>query len=266
MFYKTTDNQQLYYELIGNKNSNKYLIFLNGISQSTTAWNLMIPSFEKEYQIILCDFIFQGQSDKKGEVRDFDQHAEDIFGLINSLVINKVIVTGISYGSLVAQNFAVNYPKKVDKLILLSTFAHKTPYYNSVEQAWSRTLESGGLSLMLDVMFPMVLGEKYFEHPLIPFDLLKSGREIANKDPEPLKKLMKATKDRPDYREKLKAIKISTLVIHGEKDMLLFVHMGKEVAQAIAGSKFEIIPNVGHTLNLEAVPQVVKVIQDFLKK
>lgn len=266
MYYKTSDKQQLYYELIGNKTSTNYLIFLNGISQSTTAWSLILPSFEKEYQVILCDFIFQGQSDKQGEVRDFDQHAADIHGLINFLNINKITLIGISYGSLVAQHFALNYPKKVDKLILLSTFAHKTPYYNSVELAWSKTLDSGGLSLMLDVMFPMVLGEKYFEHPLIPFDLLKSGREIANKDPAALKKLMKATKDRPDYREKLKAIKSPTLVIHGEKDMLLFVHMGKEVAEAIEGSKFEVIPNVGHTINLEAAPQVVNLIKDFLRK
>jgi 3-oxoadipate enol-lactonase len=265
MYYKTSDNQKLYYDLIGNKNSTNYLIFLNGISQSTTTWSSMVPFFEKEYQLILCDFIFQGQSDKQGAVRNFDQHAADIYGLVHSLNINKITLIGISYGSLVAQHFALNYPEKADKLILLSTFAHKTPYYNSIELAWSRTLDSGGLSLMFDVMFPMVLGEKYFEHPLIPFDLLKSGREIANKDPEALKKLMKATKDRPDYREKLKTIKVPTLVIHGEKDMLLFVHMGKEVAEAITGSKFEVIPNVGHTINLEAVPQVVKLIDAFLK-
>src|ERR1019366_854055 len=121
-------NRLFYYELAGNRNSEKFLIFLNGISQSTIAWNLLIPAFAQDYQLIVCDFIFQGQSDKKGDVRDFDQHAADVFGLIKSITAQKVTLIGISYGSLVAQHFALNYPEKTDMLILLSTFAHKTAY------------------------------------------------------------------------------------------------------------------------------------------
>jgi 3-oxoadipate enol-lactonase len=263
MFYKTTDNQNLYYELIGNKKSNKFLIFLNGISQSSDAWKLMIPYFEKKFQIIVCDFIFQGQSDKQAEDRDLDQHAKDMFGLINYLGIGKVNVIGISYGSLVAQHLVLNHPERVDKLVLLSTFAHKTAYYNAIEMAWERTLDSGGYALMFDVMLPMVLGESYFENPLISIETLRSLRQSMNQSPEALKKLGRAIRERSDYREKLKAIKKPTLIIHGEKDFLLQVHMGKAVADAIEGSRFEIIEEVGHTLNLEAVPQVIKYITEF---
>jgi 3-oxoadipate enol-lactonase len=264
MYYTTTDNQRLYYEVLGNKKSDNYLLFLNGISQSTPVWNIMVPAFTNDYQIILCDFIFQGQSDKKGEVRDFDQHAEDIFGLINFLKIKKISLIGISYGSLVAQHFTLNYPEKVDKLILLSTFAHKTPYYNAIELAWHRTLDSGGYALMLDVMLPTIFSENYFEHPLVPMESLKSIRQAINDDPEPLKKLMKATEQRGDYREQLKAIKKPTLIIHGEKDLLLLEHMGKSVAEAIPNSRFEVIKNAGHTLNLEATEKVTALIKEFI--
>lgn len=265
MFHTTSDNQRIYYELAGNKNSEKFLIFLNGISQSTLAWNLMIPAFAEDYQLIVCDFIFQGQSDKKGDVRDFDQHAADIFGLIQTITTHKVSLIGISYGSLVAQHFALNYPEKTDKLILLSTFAHKTAYYEAIELAWQRTLSVGGYGLMFDVMLPMVLGETYFENPLIPIDTLRAGRQAVNTDSEAIRKLMKATQQRPDYREKLKAIKNPTLVIHGEQDLLLQPHMGKAVADAIPGSKFELIKGAGHTLNLEAAPQTIKLINAFLQ-
>ncbi len=241
MHFKTVDQQNLFYELIGNKNSDKYLIFLNGISQSTSVWNLMVPSFQNDYRIILCDFIFQGQSDKQGEFRDFDQHAADIYGLIDFLDIQKISLVGISYGSLVAQHFVLNYPAKVDKLVLLSTFAHKTAYYDAIELAWQRTLDSGGYGLLMEVM----------------------NRQMMNQDPEALKKLMKATKQRADYREKLKAVKRPTLIIHGEKDLLLLEHMGKAVADSIQGSTFEVIPGAGHTLNLEAVSPTIKLMNDF---
>jgi 3-oxoadipate enol-lactonase len=264
VYYKTSDNLNLYYEVQGNPASKKYLIFLNGLSQSTVAWGLMLPAFAKDYQIILCDFIFQGQSDAKGEERSFDQHAADVHGLIESLNINKISLVGISYGSLVAQNFTLNYPEKVNKLILLSSFAHKTSYFDAISLAWQRALATGGYSLMLDVMLPTVLSEAYFEHPLIPINILKTARKNTNTDSASLQKLMDATFHRGDYREKLKAIKKPTLIIHGEKDALLPVHMAEAVAKSIQGSRFEVIAGAGHTLNLEAVPKTVQLINEFL--
>ncbi len=264
MYYTTTDNQELYYEVSGLEAADQVLLFLNGVSQSTAAWTFMLNAFKDSHRIILCDFIFQGQSSKEGPYRDFDRHAEDIKGLLDHLGVKKVIPIGISYGSLVAQHFALNYPQRIDRLILLSTFAHKTPYFEAIELAWQRSLDSGGYALLLDVMLPTVLGEEYFRNPLIPFDLLKSNRNGLNQDPRALKKLMEATRLRPDYREKLKAIKSPTLVIHGEKDALISVQMGKAVADAIPGSEFEVIPLAGHTLNLEAIPQTIKRIKEFL--
>jgi 3-oxoadipate enol-lactonase len=264
MYYRTTDNQQLYYELHGNPKADKTLVFLNGLSQSTVAWSLMLPAFTDEYQIILLDLIFQGQSDKKGDVRNFDQHATDVHGLISSLNINTVTIIGISYGSLVAQHFALNYPEQIDKLVLLSTFAHKTPYFKAIELAWNHALDVGGYSLMFDVMLPTVLGEGYFEHPLIPIDTLRTSKQTINTEALPLKKLMMATYQREDYRKKLTAIKKPTLVIHGEKDALLSIYMGRQVSEAIEGSRFEIIKDSGHTLNLEAIPETIKLIKEFI--
>ncbi len=264
MYYKTSDNLNLYYEVHGNLKSKKHLIFLNGLSQSTSAWLLMVPAFADDYQIILCDFIFQGQSDNKGDERSFDQHAADVYGLINSLKINKIDIAGLSYGSLVAQHLALNYSEKINKLFLLSSFAHKTSYFEAISLAWQRALETGGYSLMLDVMLPTVLSEGYFENPLIPINILKSSRQTTNTDPGALNKLMDATYHRGDYREKLKAIKTPTIVIHGEKDALLPVHMGKAVSDSISGSKFEVIRGAGHTLNLEAVEQTVRLMKEHL--
>jgi len=264
MYYKTSDNQQLYYELYGKPKSGKTLVFLNGLSLSTVALLPMLNEFVDSYQVILLDLIFQGQSDKKGDVRDFDQHAADVQGLINSLNIKKATLIGISYGSLVAQHFALNYPQQVDKLVLLSTFAHKTPYFEAIEVAWHNALDAGGYSLMFDVMLPTVLGENYFDHPLIPIDTLRASKQTINTEAAPLKKLMIATQQREDYRKKLGVIEAPTLIIHGEKDALLPVHMAKAVNEAIPGSRFEVIQGSGHTLNLEAIPQTIKLIKEFI--
>jgi 3-oxoadipate enol-lactonase len=265
MYCKTSDNLNIYYEVQGNLASKKTIVFLNGLSQSTVAWVLTTPYFKDDYRIVLIDFIFQGQSDKEAEWRTFDQHAKDVKSVLDLLGIQKVYLAGLSYGSLVSQHFALLFSDYLEKLILLSTFAHKTPYYDAIELAWWRALELGGYPLMLDIMLPSVLSENYFKNPLIPIDLMKQSRKEVNNEKESLFKLMKATKEREDYRPKLKNIKTPTLIVQGEKDMLLPVHMAVEVNNNITGSILKVIPGAGHTLNLEAIPQVVKEILEFIK-
>lgn len=265
MFCKTTDNLNIYFEIQGNENAKETIVFLNGLSQSTISWILTTPHFKNDYKIVLIDFIFQGQSDKAQEWRNFDTHARDVISVLDFLKIDKAIIAGLSYGSLVAQNLAVNYGNRISKLILMSTFAVKTPYYEAIELSWWRALEFGGYGLMLDIMLPTVLSEGYFKNPLIPIDLMKQTRQEANEDKQSLFKLMRATKERPDYRTELKKINTPTIVIQGEKDTLFPVHMAKEVAESISHCKLTIIPFAGHTLNLEAIPQMVAAMKDFLK-
>ena len=263
MFCTTNDEKKLYYEVKGNYNSKETLVFLNGLSQSTIAWSFITPYFEKNYKIVLLDFIFQGQSDKTGEVRDFDQHASDLLNLMDLLGLNKPILVGLSYGSLVAQHYAVNFPERLNKLILISSFANKTPFYKAIELSWENALKIGGYKHLLDVMLPYVLSDQYFENPLIPIEILKNAKtELI--DPIALSKLMAATAQRNDYRQELQRINTSTLVIHGELDLLFPIYMGKEIANNVKNAKFVVIHDAGHTLNLEATETVSKHILQFI--
>jgi pimeloyl-ACP methyl ester carboxylesterase len=164
----------------------------------------------------------------------------------------------------VAQHFAVLYPEYLKNLVLLSTFAHKTPYYEAIELSWWRALETGGYNLMLDIMLPSVLSEGYFNNPLVPISKLKKGRQDLNLSPEAIFKLMRATKERKDYRKELQKIKARTLIIQGEKDMLFPVHLAEEVHKHIPGSALIVVKNAGHTLNLEHVQEVSRYILEFL--
>ena len=264
MVCKTSDNLNLYYEVQGNTQSKENIIFLNGLTQSTLSWFFTVPYFKEKYKIILMDFIFQGQSETNAKWRNFDQHAEDVKSVLDKENITSAIVIGLSYGSLVAQHLAVLYPKKINKLILISTFAHKTAYYNAIELSWWRALEIGGYPLMLDIMLPSVLSEKYFANPLIPIDTMKEMRKELHQNKESIFNLMRATKERKDYLQELTKIIAPTLIIQGEKDLLLPVHLAHEMHLKIKQSKFIVIPNAGHTLNLEHVPEVCGCVIEFI--
>lgn len=263
MYCKTVDEKKMYYEVIGNLNSADSIVFLNGLSQTTESWGIVTPFFEDSHKIILMDFIFQGQSDKETDVRDFNTHAGDVLSVLDLLGVNETIIVGLSYGSLVAQHFAVLFPERLKKLVLISTFAHKTPYYEAIELSWKNALKFGGYSLMLDVMLPYVLSEDYFENPLIPVDLFKLSKKDAG-DSKSLAKLMQATTERKDFRQQLTKIQCETLVIHGQHDALFPVSLAEVVATQIPNSKLIVIENAGHTLNIEAVDRVYEAINDFI--
>ena len=264
MITSTKDGKEIYYDVFGKKDATKTLVFLNGLTQSTDSWALITPYFKEDFRIVLIDLIFQGKSEKTGSWRNFDQHAEDVLCVLDAIGAQTVLLAGISYGSMVAQHLAVAFPLRVEALILISTFAHKTPYYEAIELSWWRALEVGGYNLMLDIMLPTVLSEGYFANPLVSIQKMKEARKEANENSQAIFNLMMATRERPDYRKELEKIKVPCIVIQGEKDFLLPVHLASAVHQHIKGSSLHIIPNAGHTLNLEFVPETVAAIKGFL--
>jgi len=263
MKHKLHDNVELYYEIHGNATTQKTLVFLNGLSQSTIAWGGYLSTFS-DYRIILLDLVFQGQSGAALKYRTFNEHAGDVISLLDHLGINKVTLVGISYGGAVAQHIMVNYPSRIERAVLMSTFAHKTPHFNAIGNSWVIAVRAGGYGLMLDIMLPVVLGEDYFKNPLIPIDFLKQSRLSANLTIDNLLSLMKATEERADYRSTLQQVKIPTLVIQGEKDVLTTPEIGLEIAKNVPDAKFEVVKGAGHTLNLEAIPQTSALIRNFL--
>jgi 3-oxoadipate enol-lactonase len=264
MLHKLPDTTELYFELQGNPDSDTTLVFLNGLSQSTLSWAAIAPAFYEKYRVLLLDLVFQGQSGTAGKFRSYDEHAADVFHLLNAQVKGKIILCGLSYGSAVAQHLIVNYPGAFTGAVLLSTFAHNTALFNAIGESWISALHAGGYPLMLDIMLPVVLGRSYFEKPLIPITTLKEariGRDLSN---DGLLKLMEATNVRGDYRKKLENVKVPVLVVQGEEDLLIPPSIAKEVADHIPGAGFIIIEKAGHTLNLEAIPQVISILKKFI--
>ncbi|WP_448529414.1 alpha/beta fold hydrolase [Raineya sp.] len=255
---------QLYYELHGNTNAEITLIFLGGLSQSTMAWQAYLPAFSENYRILLVDLMFQGQSDNPSQFRTFKEHAEDLHHLLQSLSSNKIVPIGISYGGAVAMRLMYYFPQNIYKGVLMATFAHKTPFFDAIGDAWQRALQVGGYPLMLDVMLPFVLGQHYFQNPLIPIETLKQMRISNDLSIDRLAKLMTATAISEDFRPNLQEIQIPTLVICGEEDILCTPEMHQEIVKAMPNAIYKEIPNVGHTLNLEAIPQTVELIKAFL--
>ncbi|PTX14490.1 3-oxoadipate enol-lactonase [Pontibacter mucosus] len=263
MKHTLPDGLQLYYELHGNPDASQALVFLNGLSQSTAAWAGLLPALGKDYRLVLVDLLFQGQSDAAPEHRSFEGHAADLASLLQALTLPETVLVGISYGGAVAQRFLVNYPELAQAGALLSTFPYKDAFFDAIGYSWEAALKAGGYPLMLDVMLPTVLGRSYFLNPIISIADLKNSKSSQSPAPENILKLTQATKESGNYLEELRKVPVPVLVVHGEEDPLCTVEMGRAMCEAIPQASLETLSGVGHTLNLECIPRLTQLLDEF---
>ncbi|MCS7075765.1 MAG: alpha/beta hydrolase [Bacteroidia bacterium] len=267
MYLTLPDKALLYYEVLpcATLSDAQWIVWLNGLTQSTISWKLTIPYFEKTHHQLLVDFIFQGQSSAADKFRTFEQHAADIFTLLEHLNIDKVHVSGISYGGAVALRMMHLYPQKINTAILISTFAYKTPFFEAIGEMWRKALMIGGYEHLIDVILPIGLGSSYFENPIIPIEVLRNNRINQQLKPENILALMQATADSGNYLPQISGSMIKTLIVHGEEDFLCPPKFGQVLHKVLPNSKFVVIPKAGHTLNLEAVPKLSDHILNFIQ-
>jgi pimeloyl-ACP methyl ester carboxylesterase len=111
---------ELDYEISG---SGPYLVLIEGLGVATWIWEKQTPELSKHFAILAYDNRGVGKSEKPAGPYSISMMADDLAGLLDSLKISKAHILGISMGGFIAQDFALRYPAKVDRLILVATSA-----------------------------------------------------------------------------------------------------------------------------------------------
>jgi pimeloyl-ACP methyl ester carboxylesterase len=97
------------------------LVMIMGLGGTRQSWVFQKRTFSKHFKVITFDSRGMGKSDKPSETFTIRTMADDTIGLMNHLNIDKAHVLGVSHGGRVAQEVAINYPERVNKLVLAST-------------------------------------------------------------------------------------------------------------------------------------------------
>lgn len=100
------------------KGSGYPLILLHGNGEDSSRFRHQIDYFSKEYRVIAIDTRGQGQSPRGTAPFTFEQFAKDLENFMNEHGIFRANILGFSDGGITAILFALNNPKRVNKLIL----------------------------------------------------------------------------------------------------------------------------------------------------
>jgi pimeloyl-ACP methyl ester carboxylesterase len=113
------------------------LVMIMGFSAGRIGWVPQVHFFKKYYRVITFDNRGAGRSDKPPGPYSTGMMADDTVKLMDVLGIEKAHVMGLSMGGMIAQELAINYPQRVMKLVLASTYGRQ-------DETSGDTLEQAG--------------------------------------------------------------------------------------------------------------------------
>jgi pimeloyl-ACP methyl ester carboxylesterase len=176
--------------------------------------------------------------------------AADTIGLMDALGFDSAHLLGASMGGMIAQTVAIEYPARVRSL----TSMMSTTGDSAVGQPDFRALAPLGAPPKDDRQGAIdwqVRSLKAIGSPGYPFDETSTAETAArawDRDHDPLGMLRQsiAVLKSGDRTEKLRGLRVPTLVIHGDSDKMIDESGGKATAAAIPGAELVIFKGMGH--------------------
>jgi len=256
---------ELYYDT---KGQGEPLIFIHGVGGSSLFWLPQIDPLSPYFKVLVYDLRGHGLSSIPPSGYSIRDHTEDLYLLLNRLELNKVSICGLSMGGMIAQEFALKYPERVNKLILAGTTPSVEYISKEVMEWFLRDAE------IVEKNKTRALTANDFIAKAYSKEFIKSNEQIIKRVIEristsPYEGYVQSVREmfkEPKWSvvNKLNRIKVPTLIVHGSKDEIIPIKAAEEIRRRIKNSKL-IILDAGHAVSFERPTEFNKALIDFLK-
>ncbi len=267
-----TNGTEIYYDEVG---EGPPLIMLHAFPTDRTLWLFQTHAFSDFYRAITVDLRGFGKSGRQvpDEGITMKTMSDDVYGLLDALGIKGAYMMGLSMGSLVTMQFAIDHAERLRKIVLAGSYAHLTSKdILETFDNWISILEHRDLPSFLEAFFSQPVRTEVGKG--VPFSpgfirskigsYLIQDRKLkgARLDPQTLVEVIKGFK-KFDLRRKLGRITTPTLVIAGERELISYM---KEVHSLIPSSTLQIIHGSGHFSCLDNPEDFNRTVSEFLGK
>jgi pimeloyl-ACP methyl ester carboxylesterase len=237
------------------------LVLIMGFAAGKSLWMHQTGFFKKNYRVITFDNRGVGKSDKPEGPYSIRMMADDTVHLINHLGIDKAHILGASMGGMIAQELAINYPQKVMKLVLQSTFACQDNALNGETPEWTEAI---GLLFQRKVnpMVSLMFNRRFNKVIFIP--LMKIQAELMRSSERKGIFAQREAILRHHDVDRLPLITAPTLVIVGTEDRVIKTSSSEVMAKLIPNTKLVKVEGGSHTFGFEMSGRFNKEVLDFL--
>lgn len=231
---------KMYYEMYGDV-AKQPLLLIHGNGGSIFSERCQIEHFKNQYRVIIADSRFQGKTEDGAEVLTYDLMAKDYNALLDYLKIDSAYIIGQSDGGIIGLLLAMNYPKKVKKLV---STAPNLRADSTALALWAIELTRNDIKKVKDQMNKGDTSQKLI-------------RELATQN-------LLDTYPNINSRE-LSKIKVPVLVMAADADVIKLEHI-LEIYQNIPKAQLFIMPGATHFMLRSNYSLFNQIVGNFLNK
>jgi 3-oxoadipate enol-lactonase len=247
------DGARLYHELHGPADAPP-LILLEGMGGDIPGWRRNIPVLARRLRVVAYDFRGNGKSDEPRGPATMATFVDDTVALLDALGIGRAHLYGQSFGGMVAQEMALATRERVRTMILGCTHVGSR---HAVRGRGSKVPKGEPWRAMYSPGFPD-------RHPDHVAEDLRIGA-AQRKHPEGGRRQWEAMQGFDSF-ERLPALDLPTLVLHGTEDQAISAENAKVLAERIPGAELVLLEGAGHLYHSEQAAEADAAVLDFLRR
>lgn len=268
--FTEVDGATVHYQEFGD-GTNPTLILIHGFTASTYVWQTVAPKLAAEnFHVIAVDLLGFGFSDKPAWFEySITSQARMIERFMDRLGIGRAILVGSSYGGAIASTLALDYPERVEKLVLVGAVVNNEAIENSI---YRFTAMSG----IGEILSPFLIDSKRFlkfrmrktiapvNHHLITEERIEAvGRPLRAKNTHHSILATARNWDASRIENDAYLINQPTLLIWGEDDNVIPVENGEKLYDSILNSRLVVLKDCGHVPPEEKPERFVELVAEF---
>lgn len=255
--FAEVNGTKLYYEALG---KGPAVVLIHGGLVDSRLWDEQMRPLSKHFRVVRYDLRRFGRSPAPAEPFS---HLEDLRGLLDFLKIEKATLVGLSLGGVVAADFALEHPERVERLVLVGAGLRGDQQPTPADaaraaEAMSRGAEAFADATMARALYaavrPGTAAYRRLRQMLLDnFNALSTSRPGLVNYPE------------RTTAERLSEIKVPTLVVIGGEDAPNLKNIADTLASQIPGARKVTIPGSSHHPPVEKPKELNRVLLDFLE-
>lgn len=219
------------------------VVLISGSNLDRRMWSADTVWLQPRFTVIRYDLRAHGQSDVPTAAF---AHVDDLFSVLDELRISKATLIGLSAGSTIALDAALQAPARVERLILVApAISGHVPterpafFTDLVAALQARDYPKAQEVMLASPLFDVPPGSRALVRTMVmdnnrlwtvPRELMKSAAQPA--------------------AGRLEEIKAPTLVLVGDRDLAAQREQADLLARRVSGARLVIVPQGGHMLNL----------------
>lgn len=259
----------MYYEEHGDPNAEPLLLIM-GFTMNAASWAPQIPALSERYRVIAFDNRGAGRTTQPEGPYSIPQMAADAAALLDHLGIQSAHIVGASMGGMIAQEFALRYPRRVRGLVLACT-TPGGPHSAGYEEMMTTSEEGLAMTDLSEMLKPervkegvdLLFTPEFLAHPGLGLLQMGSAAMLYPQTLTGMKGQLAAVRAHDTY-DRLPKITAPTLVIAGDADKLVDARNSPILSSRIPGAKLVMLPGQRHGFTAEKPAEANAAILDFL--